>query len=90
MIYGVTLWGALTLTLIGLALYRKYVARNEDDLVHLTDGEVPMIAQQKVMARRLEVLDRWGKTLTFLDVAFGLTLLGILVFQGLKERGFFR
>lgn len=90
MIYGISLWGALTLVLIGLALYRKFVARNEDDLVHLADGEVPMIAQQKAVAQRLEVLDRWGKTLTILDVAFGLTLLGILVFQGLRESGFFK
>lgn len=90
MIYGVSAWGLLTLALIALALYRKYVARNEDDLVHLADGEVPMIAEQQKVAARLETLDRWGKRLTFLDVVFGLGLLTILIVGGLRDSGIIR
>jgi len=67
-------WGALTLFVISLALIRKFTARNEDDLVHLSGGAEPVIAQQIAVAGKLAKIDRWGKVLTIADVAFGIVL----------------
>ena len=67
-------WGVLTLSIIALAAVRKFTARHEDDLVHLSGGAEPVIAEQFATADRLAKIDRWGKALTIVDVAFGFVL----------------
>jgi len=74
MLYLWIVWGALTLFVIALALIRKFTARKEDDLVHLSGSVEPVIAQQVAVAGKLAKIDRWGKTLTIVDVAFGVVL----------------
>ena len=44
------IWFILTLFIIGLAIARKIVARNEDDLVHLAVGAEQAISKQVVVA----------------------------------------
>jgi hypothetical protein len=87
MLYGFTLWIALTLVVMGLFAYRFFLARNEDDTVHLADGEAPMIQQQSVLATRLDKVDRLRNTLGFVDVAFGLVLLAIFSYNALRASG---
>ena len=67
-------WAVLTLTVIALAALRKFTARREDDLVHLSGSPEPVIAQQFAVADRLAKIDHWGKLLTIVDVAFGFAL----------------
>ena len=68
-------WAVLTLVVIMLAVARKIAARNEDEYVHLADGEATAIKQQVAVAEKLEKIDHWGKALTVADVLFGLVLL---------------
>ena len=70
----VILWAVMAIVVLLLAGYRKIVAMREDDLVHLSDSEAPLIQQQNVVAHKLDVIDRWGKTLTAIAAAYGLVL----------------
>jgi len=79
-------WLALTLLLIGLALYRKFESHfHEDDLVHLAEGEARYIPNQVATARLLDKIDSWGKTLTVVDAVFGLTLFAVFLYNAWQE-----
>jgi hypothetical protein len=69
----VTLFGALGVTTIALACYRLLVIRMKgDDCLHLLEADAPVVARQEAAARKLEVVDLWGKALTILTVVAGL------------------
>jgi hypothetical protein len=79
-------WAALTLFVIGLALYRKFEAHfHEDDLVHLAEGEAHFIPNQIATNRLLDKIDSWGKALTAIVVLYGLTLFGIVLYNAWVE-----
>lgn len=73
-------WAALTLFVISLAVFRKYAARGEDDLVHLSGGADTIITHQAEVANRLDRIDHWGKLLTVVDVVFGFALLAVSMY----------
>ncbi len=79
------IWTVLTLTVIGLAIARKFTARNEDDLVHLGGGAERAISQQVSVAQKLEWFDHWGKTLTVLDGLFAFVLLAIMLVMAWRD-----
>lgn len=79
--FAIVIWLALTSAVIGLAVYRKLVARNEDDFLHVSDGDRARVAQQAALAGRLDAVDKWGKTLTIIAVSLGAVLAGITVYQ---------
>lgn len=66
-----------------IAVYRKVVARNEDDLVHLADGADPLIRNQQKTEHSLSVIDRVGKTLTGATIIYGLLLVALYLYKGL-------
>lgn len=74
-------WALLTVAVITLALYRKFATRNQDAFVHLAEAEAPIISQQATVARKLDKIDFWGKTLTVVDLAFLIVLLGIVSYN---------
>ena len=74
-------WFVLTLFVVGLALARKFTARNEDDLVHLSGAAERAITQQVAVAQKLDWFDRWGKTLTIADLCFALVLVAIMLYN---------
>jgi hypothetical protein len=79
-------WAVLTLCVIGLALYRKFEAHfHEDDLLHLAAGESKFIPNQVATARLLDKVDSVGKALTAVDVAFGVTLVAIVLYNAWVE-----
>lgn len=85
----ITLWIAwliLTVVVIGLALYRKFVSRfREDDLLHLAEGEARLIPKQVAATRSLERIDFWGKALTVINVVFGLALLAVFLYDAWRH-----
>ena len=87
MLYALMIWIALTLVVVGLISYRYFVSLKEDDLLHLADAEAPLITQQNAMAAKLGRIDRLSRNLTYLDIAFGVCLGGIFVFDSLKNSG---
>jgi hypothetical protein len=74
------LWLAGACAVLGLAIYRKLVARREDDLLHIGEFDAPQVAQQAVVSSRLDVVDKWGVALTIAVVAFGILLAGIFLY----------
>ena len=76
----VALWGLLALIVLALIVWRKVVANQEDDSLHVLEGE-PVVAQQTALAQKLEFIDKWGKALTVALVGYGLVLAGVYFYQ---------
>jgi hypothetical protein len=83
----VAVWAALALVVIVLAIYRYKIASKDDGMVHVADSEQGVAAEQALIVRKLDVIDRWGKSLTVVLVLFGLALAGYFLYQQWTELG---
>lgn len=82
----VILWALLGIATLTLAVYRKLVMlHQEDELVHLGAGEEKMIPQQVALAQKMDVVDKWGKTLTVLTVVYGLAMAAVYLYEQLQR-----
>ena len=81
----VVIWFVLGIVTAALALYRKLVSQKEEDYIHLGPGQERMISEQTALAKKMDVIDRWGKTLTAITVVFGLVLAGGYLYQAWIE-----
>lgn len=70
----VVLWALIALATGGLALYRKLIAMNEDDYIHLAPGAERFTTKQVALTGKLDVIDRWGKVLTVITAVAGVVL----------------
>jgi hypothetical protein len=75
------LWMLLALIVVGLIAYRKWIAKDEDDTLHLMACEAGVVAQQAVMAQKLETIDRWGMPLTAIALVYGLVMGSVYLYQ---------
>lgn len=75
-------WAVLVVATVILAVYRRLIANNEDDLVHIGEGEEKFIPHQVEVAQKLNAIDRFGKILTAVSVVTGVTLGGAYMYQG--------
>ncbi len=73
------IWAVLATVVGGLIVARKIAARNEDDIIHVNETNVS--AQQTAIAHTLDVIDRWGVTLTVIVVVYGLGILGLFLYN---------
>jgi len=78
----IVLWALLAASVLVLIVWRKIVANNEDDTLHVLQGSV---AQQVTVAQKLEVIDKWGKILTVITLVFGLILGAAYVYQNFVQ-----
>jgi hypothetical protein len=76
------LWALLAVAVLALIVIRRRIAVGEDDTLHVMEGDAAMIPHQQEIAHKLEVIDRWGKSLTVLTVVSGLVIGGLWVYQG--------
>lgn len=67
-------WAVAALATAGLALYRKLIAMNEDDYIHLAPGAERFAAKQVALAGKLDAIDRLGKILTVITVVAGVAI----------------
>ena len=65
---------------ITLALWRKVVARQEDDTLHVLEGSA-VIHHQVDVAHKLDAIDKWGKVMTVVAAVYLLVILAIYVYQ---------
>lgn len=72
-------WAALATVVLGLAIYRKVLAAKEVDYLHLEEGPNQ---DQVVLNRKLESIDKWGKTLTVVVAIYAMVLLGAFLYSG--------
>ena len=80
----VTGWMILAFSVLGLALYRKFISAHEEDrYVHISEGEAKLIPHQVAVNGLITQIDRWGETLTVVTLIAGLTLAFVYVYQKL-------
>jgi hypothetical protein len=77
----VVAWSLLAAAVLGLAIYRKMVARSEDDFIHIRDIDTALIAKQQAVSSRLNFVDHWGKTMTIVVFVLGLLLATVYIWQ---------
>jgi hypothetical protein len=75
------LWILLAMAVMGLVIYRKWVARDEDDSRHLANAEIGLALRQEATGRKLETIDHWGKALTAIASVYGLLLGAAYLYQ---------
>ena len=70
----------LVVAVLALALWRRVVAKHEDDTLHvLADSSV--VARQAAVAHKLESIDAWGKALTAVTAIYVIVLFALFVYQ---------
>jgi hypothetical protein len=78
----VTVWAVLGIVTLALAVYRTvFATHSEEDIVRLGPGEEREVPKQAALARKMDAIDRWGKTLTILVVVIGLGLAAAYLYQ---------
>jgi hypothetical protein len=75
------LWMLLAVVVVALIVYRKWISKDEEDSIHVMDGEAGRLMQQTVMAEKLNVIDKWGKTLTVVVLVYGLAMASIFLYK---------
>jgi hypothetical protein len=75
------LWMFLAVVVAGLIFYRMWIAKDEDDTLHVMDSDAGKVAQQSVMAQKLELIDHWGQRLTVITLVFGLAMGTVYLYQ---------
>jgi hypothetical protein len=73
------LWALLAASVIALIVWRKMVASHEDDQLHVM--QTAAATQQAEVAHKLEVIDKWGKIVTAVTVAYGVLIAGLFIYQ---------
>jgi hypothetical protein len=71
-------WAVLATAVLVLAFYRRAIANKEDDYLHVNTD---VAAQQTALAKKLEVIDKWGKILTIIAAVFGVLLIGLFMYD---------
>ena len=69
----------LVLIVAGMIVWRKIVSRNEDDQLHVLHAEA--IPQQASVAKKLDVIDKWGKLITVITALVGVGLAALWIYQ---------
>jgi hypothetical protein len=75
----------LILATLAVFGYRKFVTREEDDLVHLGEGSVQHSARQEALAKTVNQLDRVTKILVTVTVVYGLAVGALMIYQALQN-----
>jgi len=73
-------WAVLGVIVAGLAIVRRSVSAKEDDSIHLSAGAAVM-GDQVAVSKKLEAIDKWGKTLTVILAVTGLLLVVVYGMQ---------
>src|ERR1017187_4594107 len=77
-------WVVLDLGVLALFLWRQAVARGEGDSLHVMHGAIA--TQQRSLAQKLEVIDKWGKIMTVITVVLGLLIAAAYVYGQLDRK----
>jgi hypothetical protein len=80
------LWLALDAIIIVLFGCRQTIARKEEGSLHVLSGTAE-VAHQVGTSQKLDQIDKWGKLLTIVAVAFGVLLGALAIYQSLTSAG---
>lgn len=79
-------WAVLATIVVFLAIYRRKIGSRADESLHVLDGEAAVAANQAVVAKKLAVVDRWGKTLTVLVVIYLLAIATMYFYSVFQDK----
>ncbi len=82
----IVIWVVLTTIVVFLAIYRRRVGSVVDENLHVLDAEVGAIGTQTVVAKKLAVIDLWGKILTALAVLYLLAIAGFYLYKSFADQ----
>lgn len=82
----IVIWAVLTAAVVFLAIYRRKIGLASDESLHVLDAEQSAVAAQAATARKLAVIDRWGKLLTILSVLYLLVIAAIYLYGALADQ----
>jgi hypothetical protein len=77
----VVVWAVLATAVLVLAIYRMRIAGRTDELLHVQEAEASLVYQQAEVAKKLDVIDRWGKILTVVVAATGVILAVLFLYD---------
>jgi hypothetical protein len=72
--------GVLILSVVAMIVWRKTIAAREDDTIHVLE-DAALVPQQVSVAHRLEIIDKWGKLLTAVTIAYVLAIGALFLYQ---------
>ncbi len=81
----IVIWAVLATVVIFLAIWRHKVFARSDEVLHVLDAEAPMVSDQQVVAKKLEKIDFWGKTLTVLVAMYALAIAGWYIYSSMMD-----
>lgn len=85
LVIHLVIWAVLATVVVFLAIYRRRIYMKSDEVLHVLDAEAPMVSTQAVVAKKLERIDFWGKTLTVVVVLYALTIVGVYIYGTLTD-----
>jgi hypothetical protein len=80
------IWLILTLIVISLAIYRRKISSQVDETLHVLDAEAQAIPTQEIVAKKLVVVDRWGKILTVISVLYLLGMAAAYFYSSFQDQ----
>jgi hypothetical protein len=83
----IAIWSVFAIAVLALAIYRKILANHEDGSLHVADGTSDLVPAQIAHAHRMEVVERWGKSLTIVVGLAALVMLAIGIVQSIQNYG---
>lgn len=78
-------WGALTVVLIILLIYRSTLTMHEDDQLFLGDSEAHMAKDQMELMSKMDKLTPIVKVLGAVSGVMFLVIAGLFIYQGLTQ-----
>jgi len=81
----IAVWAVLTTVVVVLAIYRRRLDLKVDENIHVLDSEVSAISEQTEVAKRLAVIDKWGKILTIIAVLYLLGIAAAYVYASFND-----
>ena len=82
-----SLLGLIVLVAASIAAvgYRKFITREEDDLIHVGEGSVQLTAKQQEMAKTIERLDLVVKGVIAVTVIYALAIGAFAIMSALNN-----
>lgn len=85
MIMLLILWGAITLVLVVLLIYRSTLSMHEDDQLFLSEGESALAQEQQELQKRMDKLQPFVRACGALSVALLVVLAGFGLYDMYKH-----
>ena len=79
------LWGAITLVLVVLLIYRSTLVMHEDDQLFLSEGENQLAQEQQELQRRMNKLQPFVRACGTLSVVLLVVLAGMGLYDMYKQ-----